>query len=496
MCRESGQAAVLIMMSALLLVTGIGAGIIALSNPEINADANYRNEQVALFAAKAGLEEGRDRMVASNPNPVTLPTSLPGTASGVLYITASGVSPWSSSNTLYGVSTYDTELMGELTAAGLTTPPSGSWYTTTASNSSYSGPTSNPVPYQWVRINLKVDASATPYSVDGNSANKDALVCYDMGGQAEVVVPGAVSAATCQTTNQNYFPVYEITSFAVTPTGAQRMLQEEVVQDRLNLTLPAAFTIDGPPGSGGSSICASGDTCSSGGDYITGNEPVSGGPDATCATGSSVPAIAADSAADESTLATAVTSNKTNITGTGGTPSVAYASSLANLSTVSEIEALVSQMEGLAGANVGATCSSLNLGTAANPTVTVVTNATGSACSLNSGTTGYGILVVTGTLDYVNVNSYQGVIMMLGTAQFVQSSSKDTTFSGALFMAQDRNPSTGALLSSLGTPTFNFHHGSASATDPSIQYDQCTINQVESTAGNNYRVLSQRGLVY
>jgi hypothetical protein len=155
-------------------------------------------------------------------------------------------------------------------------------------------------------------------------------------------------------------------------------------------------------------------------------------------------------------------------------------------------------METLAGSNVGADCSKLNLGTAAAPTIAVVTNATGSACSLSSGATGYGILVVTGTLDYVNVNTYQGVILMLGTGQFISSSSKDTTFTGAMFIAQDRNSSTGALLAGpgLGAPGFNYHHGNASSTDPSIQYNSCIVNQVESAAVSSYKVVLQRELMF
>ena len=54
-------------------------------------------------------------------------------------------------------------------------------------------------------------------------------------------------------------------------------------------------------------------------------------------------------------------------------------------------------------------------------------------------------------------------------------------------MAQDRNASTGALLAGpgLGSPTFNFHHGSADSSDPSIQYNQCIINQVEASGVTN-----------
>jgi len=228
---------------------------------------------------------------------------------------------------------------------------------------------------------------------------------------------------------------------------------------------------------------------------------------AACPSGTSAPGIAVTNAADQAALSTAIAANKANIVGVGGSPSVGNAASaLANLSTVSQIEGLVSQMTSMAGTNVGCDQSKLNLGTAANPTITVVTNdgvsGSGAGCpsnnavQLNSGNTGYGILVVTGELDYVNVNSYQGIILMWGTGQFISTSSKDTTLSGALFVAQDRNPNTGALQASLGTPNFNFHHGSADATDVSIQFDQCITSQVQSSAVTNYLVLSQRELMF
>jgi hypothetical protein len=487
--RESGVA-LMVVIIALLVVSAVAAGMIILSNSETSIDANYRDEQVALFAAQAGLEEARDRMLTSNPSPVVPPATLPGTAGSVVYITASGVSPWSTSSTVYNTSVYDSEFVNtELGAAGLT--PGSGWYTDYATNTNYSGPSTNPVPYQWVRINLKLDGTAAPYLVDGNSANKAEQVCYDTVNLHEA----AISQANCSTASANYEPVYEITSLAVTPSGTQRMLQQEVTTEVLNLILPGALTIAGPS-LAASTICASGATCNSGGDYITGDEP------STCPSGGTVPAIATSDPLSSSNLSTGVTPNEANIVGSGGSPSVVNSSSaLANLTTVAEVEQLVSQLESLAGGNAcTSNCSSLNLGTAASPTIAVVDNATsGSSFQLNSGTTGYGILVVTGTLNYVNVNSYQGIILMLGTAQFISSSSRDTTLTGALFMAQDRDPSTGALLAgpALGTtPVFNFHHGGASSTDPSIQFDQCVINQVESAAVINYRVLSQRELMF
>ena len=147
--RQERGVALLVVTIALLLVTAVAAGMIILSNSEITVDANYRDEQVALYASKAGLEEVRDRMLPSNPNPITLPVAsptavLPGSANGVVYVTATGISPWLSTSTKYGASVYDTEVMTELTAAGVTSPPAGTWYTNVASNTGYSGPAANP----------------------------------------------------------------------------------------------------------------------------------------------------------------------------------------------------------------------------------------------------------------------------------------------------------------------------------------------------------------
>lgn len=499
--RQQLGVALLVVIIAILLVTAVAAAMITYSTSEVKIDANYRDEQVALLAAKAGLEEARDRMLPTNANPITLPTALPGGASSVDYITSAGVSPWLVTNTY-----YDTEFANELTAAGLA--KSGTWWTSYTSNASYSGPAANPVPYKWIRVNLKVDGSASPYSVDGVAADKGEQVCYyadPLLGPHEVVI----AAANCPAANSSYYPVYEVTSLAATPNNTYRMLEEEVVKDILNIPIAGALTIDGPANLPASVLCASGSTCNSSGAYITGNEPVNGGPDSTCA-GGAVPAIAVGDNQTLTNFQTGLASNKSNITGsTGTTPSVTDASSaLSGLNTVSDVEQLISTLTSMAGSNVCTTsCGSLNLGTAASPTVTVVDNAcaspactsTGSAFQLNSGTTGYGILVVTGTLDYVNVNSYQGIILMLGTAQFISSSSKDTTFTGAIIMANDRSTTTGALLAgpTLGTSTvFNYHHGNASSTDPSIQYDSCVVNSVEQNTVSNYRVLSQRQLTW
>ena len=61
---ERGVALVIALL-VLLLITAVGMGMIIMSNTETNVSANFRDEQTAYFAAKAGIEEGQ-RIAAIN----------------------------------------------------------------------------------------------------------------------------------------------------------------------------------------------------------------------------------------------------------------------------------------------------------------------------------------------------------------------------------------------------------------------------------------------
>ena len=77
---------------------------------------------------------------------------------------------------------------------------------------------------------MKTDQSAVGTSnvmyVDGNSANAANYVCWN--GTNEVT-----SSTACASPN---FPVYLVTTLAVTPSGTRRMLQYELQHTVLNLT--------------------------------------------------------------------------------------------------------------------------------------------------------------------------------------------------------------------------------------------------------------------
>lgn len=60
--------ALLFSLFTLFLLTAIAFGMVFMTNTETSVDSNYRSDQALYFAAKAGLEEARNRMMLSNPN--------------------------------------------------------------------------------------------------------------------------------------------------------------------------------------------------------------------------------------------------------------------------------------------------------------------------------------------------------------------------------------------------------------------------------------------
>src|SRR5258708_12642949 len=72
---ERGVALVIALL-VLLLITAVGMGMILMSNTETNVSANFRDEQTAYFAAKAGIEEERDRLRAGATDTFLLPPPL------------------------------------------------------------------------------------------------------------------------------------------------------------------------------------------------------------------------------------------------------------------------------------------------------------------------------------------------------------------------------------------------------------------------------------
>src|SRR5258708_36233587 len=75
--RERGVALIFAIFT-LLLVSAIAATLVFMTNTETSVNSNYRSERVSAFAAKAGMEEIRDRMALPTTDPTALLNLLPG----------------------------------------------------------------------------------------------------------------------------------------------------------------------------------------------------------------------------------------------------------------------------------------------------------------------------------------------------------------------------------------------------------------------------------
>ena len=224
----------------LILLSAMAVGLMYMSSTETQVNANFRAEQSAYFAARAGMEELRDRMASYNPHPITTQLNNMQTAgapstgnlsNSFVYLinnagTSGAVQPWNSSNKY-----KDTELCHDsyginLTATAVDVPctavPSGT-PTTVDSQLPYAG-TSAAIPFKWARLSLKLGNTVPNYPVDKGNTTSTAQVCWN--GTYQVLL--ATGKTNCTQMNPRANPVYLITALAVTKSGGRKMVQGEV----------------------------------------------------------------------------------------------------------------------------------------------------------------------------------------------------------------------------------------------------------------------------
>jgi hypothetical protein len=440
--------ALLMALIALLIVGAITAGAILLSNTETSVSSNFRDEQLAFFSAKAGIEETRDRMQAGVTNTLrtaSLPTTLPGTTGSVLYILnpANGetVAPWNgSSSTTYP----DDEICKETSTISCSSnlpnlSSCSSWCVSTTASSVYAA--SPVLPWKWVRLMLKQNNALTAYSTNGSSAS-GSQTCWN-----------GTNEETTSCAPPDFLPVYTMTALAVTPSGSRRMVQAEIAEDRLNLPTTAALTLDG-----------TGDTY---GAPHSNNFGVNGIDSTGCGattTGPAIPAVGVTDNADVATVTGDIPNGRTgNYTGSGGsTPDVENVSSSlpTSLQTVASLQTLVSTLKNdvtqpvIDGRTHGAATGLSNPGTAAAPQIIYVNG----DLTLSGNVTGYGILVVTGTFTASGNVGWNGVVLVVGQGNFQGNGGGNNSYNGAIVVAKTLDASYNPL-ATIGAPTFDFSGG-------------------------------------
>jgi len=194
---EAGIALVSALL-ALMVLSAIGAALVFMTNTETQVNFNYRSEQVSYFAAKAGMEEARARMMTTDPNTINalLPTSVPSNSGGILYVLNEGnapgtVQPWNAANAFmddelchdgYSINGLQTGVSPDVRCTAV--PNGAAWYSTTTSTLPWNG-TSAALPYKWVRIAQKLNGSIQNFPVNAGAALTQP-VCWN--GVSEVVL--------------------------------------------------------------------------------------------------------------------------------------------------------------------------------------------------------------------------------------------------------------------------------------------------------------------
>jgi hypothetical protein len=300
--------ALLLSILALMLLSAIAVSMMYMSSTETSVNANFKNEETQYFAARAGIEEIRDRMIPGvapysingsgavnppcpNPN-CYLPTLLPSTNGAVnpgqvVYLLQAGVSTDSIFNFAstvgcppgqpgcvaddelchdyaigamqrsgnpnircvnlpggQGSNFYSIPGAGIGAAVGANGLPANSPGVSVSPNWTVNGIPENPLNWKWVRITLKA-SNSTPYCVDGINLN---AICYAQPA-IQVCWDGIsekpLAAASCAAMPTPSNPVYLVTALAVSSTGARRLIQAEMSQTPITPTPGLFATGDG-----------------------------------------------------------------------------------------------------------------------------------------------------------------------------------------------------------------------------------------------------------
>jgi hypothetical protein len=434
---------------------------------------NYKSSMHAFYDAKAGLEEARGRLWPSPLNLNSISNCVfPGGGSmplgRVCYIT----NPSAGENVVptnldpsnpYADSEYQQE-WGRLVTADAVQPfiPSVS----PVPGANIAGPL-----FKWVRITPRTEASGG-LAVNGGTQRDSTNMLYFDGTHQILSAGGAGQVLT-------------ITSLAVTPYGSRRMLQYTVAAPALSNalpTFPAAVILDG---NGFTTPGGNGTIGGSTGVQINGNDG-----SAASGTSSGVPAIGFTNSNDASAI-TKAAAPAGNYSSPQNTPPVGSVSVAPLLQTPGGLDGLVQSITRGADlvlnppAGTRADQTSLTSMSASNPMVVVVngdfhlTHANGGAF------TGYGLLLVTGTLYYDPDDSWNGIIMVIGKGVFDGSQNgHNGQINGSVLVANTRDNS-GNLLTSLGPTSFNLRGGGQG-----IHYNGQSVTNTEALM--TYQVLSFR----
>lgn len=502
--RNEAGIALLIAIFVLLLISVVAIALLVSSNTESALAGNYRSSTGVYYAALAGVEEARARMRANDPNSFKNTwlafypapgASLPiGTVGYVL-----NPSPTDNAGAMFAAypdTEYDGEFgPGALGAANVQTTQSV-WNRNPLSGLPFAGPL-----YKWVRIN----------AISEKSLNLD----VDADGQADSITPLYYDSANRVFSNNPGVgsQALEFTALAFLPNGSQKLLQyvsatATIAPPGFQTITPmfmAALTLSGSNGGGSPAFQAPANNAVYAVQGV--NHDCSGNPAAgpVAAIGVFGDYTGGSYNSDLTAIANGIptsaggpppTNPQLNYTGNTpphALPDVEYLSAFpANLQSPAQIDAFAQDIiqnavasfvpAGSAGTQQ-AYLDSLGM----SPTNPVTVIASGNLDLTNWTGTGYGLLLVTGTLIYDPATTWNGAVLVIGQGQVTNvDHGQYQQINGAVFVAKTRDAG-GNLLggSRIGGGSVSF--------DPPMQgngvrYSSCWVQKSQPIGG--YKILS------
>lgn len=509
--RRNQQAgtALLIAIFALLLISVVGIALLVSSSADTALAGNYRTSTGAYYAALAGLEEARGRLLWKNPdyiNKANIYTNLLNTSgvptwglTQVLYITNSGpgenVDPTSTNPANYPDAEYGQEFPWGLGGAAVNQIPSVS----PVPSASLPGPS-----YKWVRIN-PITEQALNVDVNGDGAlDSSAVLFYDSAhaSASNSPAPGLVlSSPPIPPTPPTPTAVQalEITALAVLPNGSQKLLQYVVAPLMIsaqvssntvipfNANFPAALTLAGNgvnyTGPQTTSFTINGqDQCALNNLYYSIGYTYNGdqvGIDGGAVGPGPPPGFANNyqgypaSVVGPPPVPGKGVGTIQNVNLNPSSPQIAP-----NWLTPATLDSMAQDITRSADVVIDGVSSGpahgSNLPAAMSPSTPMTVAVNGDLDLTGWHGTGYGLLLVTGTLTYDPDATWEGLVLLIGQGTFLSTKGGVDGFDGAMFLAKTRDAS-GNLLGSLGATSFT-QTGSSGNFGRGINYNSCWIS--------------------
>lgn len=476
--------ALLIAIFVLLLISVVAIALLVSSGTETALGANYRASSTVYYAALAGLEEARGRLLTKNANyfgPGIIPSPLAAGQTFYVLNRLSGetVVPWDSSNQY-----YDKEYKDEFAVEA----SSATWHQLSSIWDNNAQGIPGPV-YKWVRINAVTEASIyTDVDYDGDYDNIQPLY-YDPahldnhGNPMPSLIWSVSPPATA-------VQALEITALAYLSNGSQKYLQYVVAPITTSIEFPAALVLDGfsdayaGPDHNNFQILGNND-----------HDPshACGGP----TTPYPVYAVGVPDPGDVTNVTSGIPAPQTgNYQGTGGTtPNVARVTLPPNLQTVQGLNQLVQTITQNADALITGPANPSNLPStmSASSPMTVVVAGDPAVPSqgdfhLQQSFHGYGLLLVTGSFTWDAGSFWDGIILVIGQGTVTEiSNGTGGLFTGALLVAKTRD-ALGNLLPGPNPGPASFNDTGSGGVGQGIFYNCSAILAAEAPL--TYKVLS------